>query len=210
MTVLSSVNLLLIRVTFLCAIAFFCFKNVTSILDNSYILVLTQAMDLPQLIMSQYSAQLGLFGFLFILLALTDLVPLLEDNKTYFYSIVPIRLFAYFITASLSFVWNSNLYLHNNAVFIYSFIEIWINFLIYNALREEKETDLRTIERERYISQDTIDEPDSFVATSIEIERVITTESTIEQNEEEENDDKNKLETNANKQKTQGNKSKKN
>lgn len=176
MTVLSSVNVLYFRVAFLCTIAYFCFKDVNSILDNSYFLVFTQAMDLPQLVLSKHSAQLGLFGVLFILLAFTDLIPLLEDNRMYFYSIVPTRLLAYFITATLAYSWQSNLFLHNNAVFIYAFIEIWLNFVIYNSLREEKEKHFRTEEGKRYLDE-AIEDDDSYIAATVEIERTVTTES---------------------------------
>lgn len=176
MAVLSSVNVLYFRVALLCSIAYFCFKDVNSILDNSYFLVFTQAMDLPQLVLSRHSAQLGLFGVLFVLLAFTDLIPLLEDNKMYFYSIVPTRLLAYFIIATLAYAWQSNLFLHNNAVFIYAFVEIWLNFVIYNSLREEKEKHFRTEEGKRYLDE-AIEDDDSFVATTVEIERTVTTET---------------------------------
>ncbi|CAB4255613.1 similar to Saccharomyces cerevisiae YJR118C ILM1 Protein of unknown function [Maudiozyma barnettii] len=180
MTVLTSVNVLYFRVAYLCSLGFFCFKNVNSILDNSYFLVFTQAMDLPQLTMSQYSAQLGLFGVLFGMLAFTDLIPLLEDNKTYFYSIVPIRLLAYFVIATLSYTWKSNLFLHNNVIFIYCFSEIWINFVIYNSLREEKEVFFRSEEKKRYIDESIDDEDEAFGTATLEIEETITTETVEE------------------------------
>lgn len=179
MTVLTSVNVLYFRVAYLFTLAFFCFKNVNSILDNSYFLVFTQAMALPQLTMSQYSAQLGLIGMLFGMLAFTDLIPLLEDNRTYFYSIVPIRLLGYFVVATLSYTWRSNYYLHNNVIFIYSFSEIWINFVIYNSLREEKEVRYRTEEKRRY-NDETIEEIDALTSgttATLEYEETITTET---------------------------------
>jgi len=137
-------------------------------------------MDLPQLTMSQYSAQLGLFGVLFGMLAFTDLIPLLEDNKTYFYSIVPIRLLAYFVIATLSYTWKSNLFLHNNVIFIYCFSEIWINFVIYNSLREEKEVFFRSEEKKRYIDESIDDEDEAFGTATLEIEETITTETVEE------------------------------
>lgn len=182
MTVLTSVNVLYFRVAYLFTLAFFCFKNVNSILDNSYFLVFTQAMALPQLTMSQHSAQLGLFGVLFGMLAITDLIPLLEDNRLYFYSIVPIRLLGYFIIATLSYVMRSNYYLHNNVIFIYSFSEIWINFAIYNSLREEKEIRYRTEEKRRYNDEEIeeIDALNNGVTATLEYEETITTETVSE------------------------------
>lgn len=95
-------------------------------------------MDLPALQMSRYSAQLGLFGVVFALLAVCDLVPLLEDNKQYFFSMVPTRLTIFFILTTVSYWGQDYYYLHNNVVFIYSFVEVWLNFLIYNSIREER------------------------------------------------------------------------
>lgn len=138
MALLSSFNLLFIRIAFLLTVAFFCLKNVNSILNNSYFEIFTQAMDLPGVQMSQYSAQLGVFSIAFVLLALNDLIPLLENNKQYFYSIVPVRLMGFFILTTVSYYGHDYYYLHNNCVFIYSFVEVWLNFLIYNSIREER------------------------------------------------------------------------
>ena len=143
MAILSSVNVLYFRVAFLLTLAFLSYKDVTIILTNSYFLLFTQAMRLPQLVISQYSAQLGLVGLLFMLLALSDFIPLLEDNRMYFYSMVPVRLLVYFIIVGLAYFWESNYYLHNNAVFLYGLCEVWMNFIIYNSLREEREKLLR-------------------------------------------------------------------
>lgn len=44
------------------------------------------------------------------------------------------------------------MYLHNNAVFAYGFIEIWTNFLIFTSLREERNT--RFEEKERVLAAD--------------------------------------------------------
>ncbi|CCE63128.1 hypothetical protein TPHA_0E00320 [Tetrapisispora phaffii CBS 4417] len=138
MALLSSTNVLYLRIAFLSTISFFCFKNVTSILENSYFLVLTQAMNLPALNLAPKSAQLGVVGLLFALLAIDDLIPLLERNTKHFSSIVPFRLMIFFIVTASSYLAETNYYVHNNAVFIYSFIEVWLNFLIFSAIREER------------------------------------------------------------------------
>lgn len=143
MAALSSVNGLFLRVAFLLTISFFCFKNVNSILENSYVVILTHSMNLPMLAMSPYSGQLGIFGVLFLMLAFSDLLPLLESNHKYFHSIVPARLTVYFILTSLSYLWTSNLYLHNNAVFLFCFNEVWLNFVIYGAVREERNEEFK-------------------------------------------------------------------
>lgn len=179
MVAISSVNGLFFRVAFLFTISFFCFKDVNSILQNSYVLVLGQAMNLPSLTMSQYNAQLGLFGILFLFLSVGDLIPLLESNKKYFNSIVPFRLFIFFILTALSYLWESNLYLHNNAVFIYSFIEVWINFIVFGALREERNEEFKRSNQfayeQRIIEVEEVEEEEEEpVLTSVqEIEQIM-------------------------------------
>ncbi|QLQ78603.1 hypothetical protein HG537_0A08500 [Torulaspora globosa] len=174
MAAISSVNGLFFRVAFLFSLAFFCFKDVNSILQNSYVLVFTQAMNLPALAISQYSAQLGLFGILFLFASISDLVPLLENNKKYFNSIVPLRLAVFFALTACSYLWESNLYLHNNAVFTYCFIEVWTNFVILGALREERNEEFKSLNR--YSNEAALEEEfedESIVLTSAqEIEQI--------------------------------------
>lgn len=143
MALLSSLHVLYFRIAVLLTIAFFCYKDVTSILTNSYYLVLTNALNLPELTLARYSAQLGMFSILFLLLALADLIPLLENNMMYFYSIVPVRLSIFFILGAWSYLSEKNYFIHNNAVFIYSFVEVWMNFLIYSAIRDERNENFR-------------------------------------------------------------------
>ena len=142
MAILSSFNLLFIRISFLLALAFYCLKDVNIILNNSYFDVLTQAMNLPAIQMSRFSGQLGFFSVLFVLLAINDLIPLLEDNRQYFFSIIPVRLTGFFILTTVSYWGQDYYYLHNNVVFIYSFVEVWLNFLIYTSIREERNADV--------------------------------------------------------------------
>ncbi|SCU77518.1 LADA_0A00870g1_1 [Lachancea dasiensis] len=147
MAVLSSVNVTYFRVGFLSFLAFACIKDVNIILSNQSVLMFTQAMHLPALTLSSYSAQLGLFAIIFGLMALHDLVPLLEQNKMFFESIVPLRLMLFFILTTISYYVESNLFVHNNAVFIYGFCEVWINFLIFSALRDEKNEEFKKANR---------------------------------------------------------------
>ena len=99
-------------------------------------------MNLPAIQMSRFSGQLGFFSVLFVLLAINDLIPLLEDNRQYFFSIIPVRLTGFFILTTVSYWGQDYYYLHNNVVFIYSFVEVWLNFLIYTSIREERNTDV--------------------------------------------------------------------
>ncbi|KAK5960761.1 Ilm1p PWA37_002198 [Arxiozyma heterogenica] len=142
MAILSSFNLLFLRISLLLTLAFYCLKDVNIILNNSYFDVLTQAMNLPAIQMSRFSGQLGFFSVLFVLLAINDLIPLLEDNKQYFFSVVPVRLTVFFILTTVSYWGQDYYYLHNNVVFIYSFAEVWLNFLIYTSIREERNADI--------------------------------------------------------------------
>lgn len=190
MGILSSTNVLYFRIAVLFTIAFFCFKDVTSILENSYFMVLTQAMNLPALTLSPQSAQLGLFGIIFIMLAIHDLIPLLERNTKHFDSIVPFRLFCFFILAAVSYISDSNYYLHNNTVFIYSFVEVWMNFIIFNSLREEKNEEFKVnnqFMKDAFDGQDEVEETrdsenensDEPLTTAEQIEQQIMEEEEI-------------------------------
>lgn len=147
MGVLSSVNVTFFRVAFLSFLAFACLKDVNMVLSNPSVLLFTHSMGLPALILPSHSAQLGLVSVLFGLLATHDFIPLLEKNRMFFESIVPIRLMFFFILTALSYYMEGNLYIHNNAVFIYGFCEVWMNFLIFSAIRDEKNEDFKRANR---------------------------------------------------------------
>lgn len=152
MAIISSSKVLFVRIAFLFALSYYCLKDVEFILRNSTLVAFSHSMNLPQLVINKHSSQLGLFSLLFFFAGLHDLIPLLEKNHTYFLSIVPTRLTFFFIVTGLSFYQEHNLYLHNNAVFAYGFIEIWTNFLIFTSLREERNT--RFEEKERVLAAD--------------------------------------------------------
>lgn len=80
---------------------------------------------------------MGALGAFFISLGGIDLLQLFIDNHKYFESIVPTRLTIFFGISAYSYC-VKNSALHNDLVFVYSFLEIWINFLLYNVLRDEK------------------------------------------------------------------------
>ncbi|SCU85295.1 LAME_0D00826g1_1 [Lachancea meyersii CBS 8951] len=164
MAVLSSVNVTFFRVGFLSFLAFACLKDVNIILTNPSILMFTQALNLPVLTMSSYSAQLGLFAAVFSLMAIQDLVPLLEQNTQFFESVVPIRLFFFFLLTAYAYCRAGNLFLHNNAVIIYGGCEVWINFLIFSAVRDEKN------ERFKLSNRVTLEDEPEFLEPLTELE----------------------------------------
>ncbi|CAH00638.1 Ilm1 [Kluyveromyces lactis] len=170
MGLLSSVNVTYFRIVFLLGLAYLSVTDVNAILGNSLVLVLTQAMDLPALQIPQQSAQLGLFSLLLGLSAVHDLLPLLENNKKHFQAVVPFRLMIFFVLTALSVFMNNNLYLHNNAIFVYGFCEVWMNFLIFVALRDERNDDFAT-GNGFYRPMDVIDE-DPFPSTERDIQEM--------------------------------------
>lgn len=119
-------------------LAFFSVKDVELILNHNFIIILARAMYLPELHIPRHSAQLGMVSVLFFLLAVSDLLPLLENNLAYFDSVVPFRLLAFFVLAGVSYLRESNLYFHNNAVFVYCFCEIIMHFMIYTAIKDDQ------------------------------------------------------------------------
>ncbi|SCV02082.1 LAMI_0G15742g1_1 [Lachancea mirantina] len=168
MALLSSVNIVYLRVAFLCFLSYACLKDVSMILDNASFLVLTHAMQLPALNLAATSAQLGLFAVIFGLMALHDLIPLLETNRMYFQSIVPTRLLFFFVIAGMSYFLETNFYFHNNAVFIYAFVEVWMNFLIFSAIREEKNEDFKQGHRVTGATEDAAYDEDRLSAEELE------------------------------------------
>ncbi|BAO41723.1 Protein ILM1 [Kluyveromyces marxianus] len=170
MGLLSSVNVTYFRIVFLFGLAYLSVANVDAILSNNLLMVLTQAMDLPALQISPYSAQLGLISLLFALSAIHDLIPLLENNKKHFQSVVPFRLMIFFIMSSLSILLTNNLYLHNNVMFVYGFCEIWMNFLIFVALRDERNNDFA--KENNFYRPIESDDEDPFPSTEREIQEM--------------------------------------
>lgn len=137
MQFLSARTLLYIRVLFLATVAFFSIKNPKILLESGFAILLGQAMQLPIVIVDNTNPLIGITAVAFGTLAISDLIPLLADNIEYFETIVPTRLFMYFALAAFSYVTKSPFF-SNNIIFVYSFFEVWFNFLIYNNLRDEK------------------------------------------------------------------------
>ncbi|CDO93749.1 unnamed protein product [Kluyveromyces dobzhanskii CBS 2104] len=174
MGVLSSVNVTYFRIVFLLGLSYLIVTDVNAVLGNNFVMMLTQAMDLPALQIPQQSAQLGLFSLFFGLFAAHDLLPLLENNKKHFQAVVPFRLMVFFIITALSILLKDNLYLHNNAIFVYGFCEVWINFLIFVALRDERNDEFAA-NNGFYRPAEVIDE-DPFPSTERDIQEMEDTE----------------------------------
>ncbi|EHN01608.1 Ilm1p [Saccharomyces cerevisiae x Saccharomyces kudriavzevii VIN7] len=146
-------------------------------------------MNLPELTLSRYNGQLGLFAILFVLNGIHDLIPLLENNVKYFQSIVPVRLLIFFILTGTSYLWESNFYIHNNSVFIYCFAEVWINFLLYNAVREEKNEEFKRL-NQFVVNEEDIEEPQPFIVKTETTEIIeITNDDDDEDESDEDRDD---------------------
>lgn len=132
----SSRSLLYFRVVFLLVLSFFTVKDCDAILRSGFLVLLGQAMQLPIIHLRQDDPALAILGIVFGILAVNDLIPLLANNIEYFETIIPVRLFVFFGIAAYSYLAES--VFSSNIVFVYSFFEIWFNFLIYNNLRDEK------------------------------------------------------------------------
>lgn len=138
MQFLSARTMLYLRVCFLSAITFYCLKDPSELINSGFVRLLGQAMQLPTIQIDDINDPIfGLVALAFGSLTLAEIVPLFSDNVEYFESIVPARLFVYFLLCSYSYGGQSD-FICNNVVFVYSFFEIWFNFLIFSNLRDER------------------------------------------------------------------------
>lgn len=137
MQFLTSKTLLYIRCAFLLWLAFYLLKSPLTICSVNFSILLGQAMRLA---IVEVSANNPLFGIISVFLtasAISDLIPVLSENHTYFDTVIPVRLGFFFILGAFCMLSDYGL-VANNLVFTYSFLEIWIHFLIFNNLRDEK------------------------------------------------------------------------
>lgn len=137
MQFLTAKSLLYCRVVFLSLITFLCVKDPVMITESNFAVLFGQAMQLPMVQLKTFNPLLGILAVVFGVLAVSDLIPLIANNIEYFESIVPTRLIIYFALAGFSYFTSSELF-GNNLIFVYSFFEVWFNFLIFNNLRDEK------------------------------------------------------------------------
>lgn len=102
-----------------------------------FIVLLGQAMQVPLIRLSPENPILGMTSVILVSSALSDLIPLLSENWTYFENLIPIRLSGYFVLAAYIYFVPSSV-VSNSLVVTFVLFEIWGNFLIYNNLRDEK------------------------------------------------------------------------
>ena len=137
----TSKTILYARVVFFFFLFYFAAVNPGYLLGSHFLLLLGQAMELPMILpvieTDGDSVFYGIISLLFGLQAVGDLIPLLAENVDYFETIVPTRLTIFFFLAAYAYI-SKSLTFGNNAVFVYSFFEVWFNFLIFNNLRDEK------------------------------------------------------------------------
>lgn len=137
MQFLTAKTILYARIVWLLYITYSLAFDPKSLSTIGFVILLGQAMDVKFVILEDTNPMLGITSLLFALLTLTDLIPILSENLPYFESMIPIRTIIFFIIGAYSYLAKQSI-LSNNLIFTYSFFEIWLNFLIYNNLRDEK------------------------------------------------------------------------
>lgn len=137
MQFLTSKTLLYVRCAFLLWLAFYMLKSPLTICSVNFSILLGQAMRLPIVEVSPNNPLFGVLSLFIALFAISDLIPILAENTAYFETLIPVRLLLFFILGAFCMASEYAL-IANNLVFTYSFLEIWINFLIFNNLRDEK------------------------------------------------------------------------
>lgn len=137
MQFLTSKSLLYVRSGSLLWLAFFLLKNPVAVTSVNFSILLGQAMRLPLIEASPTNPLFGVLSLFISMSAISDLIPTIAENTAYFETIVPVRLFGFFVLAAFCMVSEYAL-IANNLVFTYAFLEIWINFVIFNNLRDEK------------------------------------------------------------------------
>jgi membrane-bound acyltransferase YfiQ involved in biofilm formation len=137
MQFLTAKTLIYARITILTAVSYFFVKDPTFITSSGFVMLLGQAMQVQFAKVDPTNPLLGFVGVILFTFALCDLIPILAENLDYFDSLVPTRLAFYFALCAYTYFAKQSI-VSNSLVFTYSFLEIWLNFLIYNNLRDEK------------------------------------------------------------------------
>lgn len=137
MQFLSSKTLIYIRSALLLWVSFLLLTSPVKVFSMNFPILLGQAMRLPTIEVSSTNPLFGVLSMFIAFSAISDIIPALAENINYFETYVPLRLFLFFCLGGFCIVSDYGL-IANNIVFTYSFMEIWINFLIYNNLRDEK------------------------------------------------------------------------
>lgn len=150
MAAVSSKTLALYRVCTLWACALFLFKNPVTIYSNFAVVILGQALELPNVYTGGEGDKLaGIVAVLLILLGIEEFVVIFQENSgEHWRGSVPTRLTVYFALTLASYLGYRPL--ANSLAFTYVFLELVVNFFMYLILREElNEVTRRTIREER-------------------------------------------------------------
>lgn len=143
MQFLTSRSVIYIRVILLLTAAFWIATDAQSLFHSNFVLLLGEAMRLPIIPVENKSVLNGIISLLLVFLAVNDLIPCMADNIQYFETAVPARLLFYFMLAGYIYMVEDRMF-SNNVTFVYSFLEVWINYLIFMDLREERYLRLKT------------------------------------------------------------------
>lgn len=137
MQFLTAKTVLYIRVAVLSVIAFLMMKLPQLVAASGAVVLMGQAMQVPIIKVDGKNDLTGMVLLLLGILVLSDVIPLLADNIEYFATVVPTRLSLYFVLSAYIYFFPSPS-LGNNLVLTFAFLEIWLNFLAFNNLRDEK------------------------------------------------------------------------
>lgn len=137
MQFLTSRAVIYIRVILLLTAAFWVATDAKTLFHSNFVLLLGEAMRLPIIPVDPKSPANGMIALVLGLNALTDLVPCMADNVEFFDTLIPTRLFGFFMLTAYVYLVEDRI-ISNNVTFVYAFLEVWINFLIFNNLRDEK------------------------------------------------------------------------
>ncbi|KAF3992421.1 hypothetical protein FT663_00701 [Candidozyma haemuli var. vulneris] len=136
-------SVLYFRIAVMLWLSFMLLKNPLALTNANFSLLLGQAMRLPTVQVTASNPLFGLLAMFITAYALGDLVPILSENTSYFETYVPVRLMFNFVLGGFCIFSNFGL-IANNLVFTFAFFEIWLNFLIYNNLKDEKYKRVKT------------------------------------------------------------------
>lgn len=137
MQFLTAKTVIYIRVAVLTWISFLLLKNPKAVTMANFTILLGEAMQLPVVQVTDTNPLFGVLAIFITSSAIADLIPAVAENIAYFETLVPTRLLFHFFLGAFCLISDYGL-IANNLVFLYAFFEIWLNFLIYNNLRDEK------------------------------------------------------------------------
>ncbi|XBW35249.1 hypothetical protein QEN19_000813 [Hanseniaspora menglaensis] len=140
MALFSSRFITLVRSFSYLLLSIMTFKNINWIAKNNSLVTFSVAMRLPQVVINDTSIIVGIFSIFLFNISILDFLILSHYSKIkeYFYKdLVFLRLSLAFFLTFFSYYNKTNIKWHNNFVFLFGFIELWFNFIIYNCLKEE-------------------------------------------------------------------------